>query len=85
MALPRLVSARWLGNHGVSLRDSRGGTACVPPDGALTVGQVSKLLRCLPIQVYRLVGRGVLHFRRRNGVAMVRLSELRRRRRETRS
>jgi hypothetical protein len=81
MAQPRLVSARWLKNHGVSLRYAGNGSTArlkfVPPDGALTVGEVAKLLNVYPLQVYRLVNRGVLTFKDRSGVATVPLKQIR--------
>ncbi len=80
MASPRLVSARWLANHGVLLHYAGNGTPTrfVPPDGALTVGEAARLLGIYPLHLYRLHARGVLRFRDRKGVATVGLVELRR-------
>ena len=78
MPSPRLISARWLQNHGIELCYSSGEPRWVPPDGALTVGQASRLLGILPLTIYRLSARGILRFRDRAGVATVSLAELRR-------
>jgi hypothetical protein len=79
--MPRLVSARWCNNHGVILTYSSNGasgpTRFVPPHGALTVGEVSKLLNIYPLQVYRLVSRRVFHFKDHGGVATVPLADIR--------
>lgn len=80
MAHPRLVSARWLKNHGVSLRYAgNGGFRYVPPDGVLTVGEVAKLLNTYKLKVYRLEEQGRIRFvdRRGGGIAMVRLAHVR--------
>jgi len=77
MPLPRLVSVRWCANHGVLLRDSQGGRRFVRPNGALTVGEVSKLMGVYPLQVYRLVQRGVFSFKDRAGIATVPLGQIR--------
>jgi hypothetical protein len=75
---PRLVSAKWLKNHGVMLRYAGNGSGrFVPPQGELTTGQAARLLDVLPMQIYRLEARKLLRFRRRGGVAMIPLSDLR--------
>ena len=79
--MPRLISARWLRNHGVLLRYAGNGavpaTRWVAPDGALTVGEAARLLGVYPLQVYRLERRGRFRFRDRAGVATVPLAALR--------
>jgi len=49
----------------------------VRPNGALTVGEVSKLMGVYPLQVYRLVQRGVFSFKDRAGIATVPLGQIR--------
>jgi excisionase family DNA binding protein len=77
MALGMLVSARWLGNRGVSLRH-RGGTRFVPAGGAVTVNEACRLLKLSPMRVYRAIRAGHLELVAGNGVAKVGLKALRR-------
>lgn len=85
MALGMLRSAKWLRNHGVSLLYSAPGSSperrYIAPDGELTVGQASRLLRCSEMRIYRMEKRGAIRLRPRNGVAMVPLGECRKARR----
>jgi len=78
--MSRLVSARWLANHGVMLRYAGAGprTRFVRPDQALTVGEAARLMRRPMMWFYRLEARGKIRFRDRRGVATVGLAEIRR-------
>lgn len=82
MAELMLAGARWLKNHGVSLRYARGRKTArlryVRPDGALTFGEAAKLLGVSRMWLYRLRDSGMVKTRNHGHAETVALAELRR-------